>query len=181
MNKVKAVNSVTLKKWLEEKEPHFAEELAASLSPETRQIYQSLLAVQWLTTDAEKEILQNGARLLFPGDPEAMERLGHFLAHQTMTGIYRLFLTIPSIHFVLRRVASMWSTFYQSGVASLKEVSPRRICLVVKDFAEMEPYQQKMTTGYIQAITELTGIKKAQVSFNGQDPQAWEWQITWEE
>jgi|SRR5690554_1928453 hypothetical protein len=179
-NMVKAANSLTLKKWLEENKPDLVKELEDSLSPEARKVYQSVLAVQWLPADVEKEILRAGARLLFPGDPNALERLGHLLAHQTMTGMYRFFLSTPTLEFVLRRVPNLWSAFFQSGMASLKEVSQGHMHLVVTDFAEMEPYQHQITTGYIRAIAELLGAKNVQVNFNSENPEAWEWEITCE-
>jgi len=179
MNKVKATNTLTLKKLLGSKHPELEAKLKAELSPACLNIYAYSTVSTWITDVEEQEILAIGARLLFPHLPTAMVQLGRMLALETMSGIYRVFFRIPSVSFVMKRTANMWRMFNAAGNARTDDLGPGRAVMTVTDAMDFEPYQCDLVTGYIQAVLELAGAKGINVTFDGSNPTAWRWEIAW--
>ncbi len=181
MNKVKATNTLTLKKILNKKHPDLEAKLRSELSPESLNIYQYSTVSTWITDLEERDILAIGAHLLFPGHPRAMVELGRVLALETMSGLYSVFLRIPSVSFVMKRTANMWRLFNAAGNAQTDDLGPGRAVMTVTDAVDFEPYQCDLVTGYIQAVLELTGSKGISVIFDGANPAAWRWEIAWQQ
>jgi hypothetical protein len=179
MNKVKATNTLTLKKILGKQHPDMEAKLRADLSPEQLNIYEYSTVSTWITDLEEKGILEIGARLLFPNHTKAMVQLGRALALETMSGLYSVFLRIPSVSFVMQRTANMWRLFNAAGNARTEDLGPGRAAMTVTEAPDFQLYQCDLVTGYIQAVLELTGTKNISVVFLGHNPAAWRWEIAW--
>lgn len=179
MNKVKATNSLTLKKILAKQHPDLEKKLHTGLSTEVQSIYDYATVSTWITDAQEKEILERGAGLLFPDHSQAMVDLGRQLALETMGGLYRVFLRIPSVSFIIKRTANLWRLFNASGNAQAEESGPGVAAIIITEATHLQKYQCDLVTGYIRAVLELTQAKNVSVIFAGGNPEAWRWDITW--
>jgi hypothetical protein len=177
---IKGVNIIALKKLVKERGELFETTYLDKLSPKGRELYDSVIATTWVKSEDETELMVTGAKQLFPGDPKPMVQLGRALANQNMTGIYKIFLKIPTIPFIIKRVANIWSSFYQEGKAEVISVQDHSLTMQVTELPDIEDYQTDITCGYILELLDITGSKNASVNYDGSDPKAFKWHISWQ-
>ncbi len=176
---IKATNLLALKKLLQKNDETSEQTVLSKLSPKGADTYNSVIATSWIPSDDEKEIMAEGAKHLFPDDPDRMILLGRALAESTMTGIYRIFIKIPTISFIIKRVASIWNTFYKKGKARVIDVQSNSLTMQVTELLDIEDYQTEITCGYIHELLELTGAKNVSVKFDGTDRNDLKWYVSW--
>lgn len=181
MNHLKATDIVALRKIVRARGAEMEKVLLDSLSPEAKAGYENALATSWVSQAVEKEIMEACTRQLFPKEIAGLRQLGKLLAQHNLTGIYKVFLRIPTIEFVIKRVADLWKMFFQKGSAKAEIVAPRQGVLAVYDYPELMPYQREVIAGYIHGVLELAGARQVQVSLLPSDAaSAWKWEVTWE-
>jgi len=113
MAKVKASDIIMVKKMLQD--AGLDQQVLPTLSAETFKALQAAGATSWVEMSQEAEVLQAAAAALYAQDPRALERLGREVAKQQFTGIYKVFLMIPSVDFIVKRISTMWKTIYTAG------------------------------------------------------------------
>ena len=176
---VKATNLLALKKLIKMKGETGEQEFLNRLSPKGIGLYNRAIATDWISSDDSREIFIEGAKQLFPNDPKRMIRVGRTIAKQNMTGVYRIFLKIPTISFILKRVASLWRTFYKKGNPMVKGLKDKSLILQVDDFPDMEDFHVDLTSGYILQLLEMTGAKNVSVKYDGKNPNSIKWNVSW--
>jgi hypothetical protein len=180
MNTLKATDIVTLRKILREKGADPERVVVERLSPEAKTAYENVLATSWISQAVEKEIMESCLRELFPGEPQGFRLLGKLLAQHNLTGVYKVFLRIPTIEFIMKRVGDLWRMFFQIGSAKVEITAPHHGLLTVSGYPDFMPYQRELVAGYIQGIMGLAGAHQVQTTQLSFDPSAWKWEITWE-
>ncbi len=155
--------------------------LEASLSPEALKAYRSLMPVTRIPLEIEAEILSAGAAAFFPGDPRGLFRLVKQLAQDSITGVYKVFIRIPTVAFAIKRIPLIWRTYYDRGQARTEEISPKSGDIIVTDFPDLpRATRESIITGYIAGGLELLRARNIHVKFDGQNPGAWRWHVSWE-
>ncbi len=86
---------------------------------------------------------------------------------------------IPTIPFIIRRVASIWNSFYQEGKASVTDAAENSLTMQVAELSEIEDYQTEITCGYILELLDMTSAKNASVKYDGSDPGIFKWHVSW--
>lgn len=178
MAKVKASDMLIVKKLLQE--ARVEPKLLAACPADVLRTYQTAGATSWIELAHEAHCLEIAARVLYGGDPEGLRRLGREVARHQFRGIYKVFLAIPSVEFIVKRVSSVWRTQYDEGEARVEDLSHRSAVLVAAGLPDMTPVQREYVCGYLQGILELTGAQQVRVSKQELDPQAWRWSLSWE-
>ncbi len=177
----KAGSLISMKKMLQagkqEEEKHFL----ASLTPAENNIYKTALSVSWVSIRAAAQLLEKGAEALFPGDPGGMERIGHAEALDELQGIYKIFLKITTVPYLMNQSAKLWRSYYKKGQARTEGNPEEKAgAFIVEDFPKLPEIMQRLVSGYLAGALELTGARNVQVTLDPSDSQVWRWNIKWE-
>jgi len=176
---IKPSNLIKLKEIVRGRGDAFEREFLDKLPAEVVQLYKFPALKPWIPSSLEVHIMQRAAELFFPDSAHRMRDLAHMLAQMTMTGIYRVFLAIPTPTFVIKRVAQIWRLFYQHGHARIIDTHDGGATLEVVELPDLEDYQKEFIAGYVAATLELANAGDVRVTFDGSNPAAWRWVITW--
>ncbi len=208
MLQVKTAAIVTIRKLLKERGAKAERRVCERLAPETREIFERIHTVAWITNEQDAEILTAAAQVLFPDQPGAIQELGRAVVKIQFTGPFKSTLVVPTmtyvfrrlfqemrakqeesqdrlqgfspITFILERVPNLWRLFYDEGMAKVQDISPNHATLVVEDLSGMHPISRDYATGFIIGLLELAGAKNPRVEHRDQNPRAWRWEMHWE-
>ena len=178
--KYKGSTLKTIKNLLKEKGPETEKRFLDRLRPETRRTFELALPNSWITIEEGAEIMDAAATMLFGGGSRALRMVARLNARQNLGGIYKVFLRIPSIEFVLKRLSNIWHTFFDTGEARVENFTGKQATLVVEKFPEYPEILRESVCGFIEQLLEMTGAKQVGVTRETSDPQAWRWRITWQ-
>jgi len=156
------------------------DELVAALAPEHQQLFKRGMASDWTPVERHAEFISAVAEALYPNQALSVESLGRELARHSFSGVYRLFLRIPSVHFIIGKAASVWATYYDTGVARVENVAPGQGDFVVREFSDLPQALRRTTTGHVQMLLEMAGARKPHVRLQDEDPTAWRWCASWQ-
>ena len=178
-HKVKASDLVGLRKHVAAKRGTTLDRVRETLTPELRDILDMSLASSWVP-DAELCAIYDGfCQVLLPGVAAPRVQLGRQMALMSYTGIYRVFLAVPSAAFVIRKAANVWASYHSTGTASMEDVGDERATLVVRGAACISPCMIDIIAGHILALAELTRAKDPVVVSDASDPSALRWSVRW--
>jgi hypothetical protein len=179
MANVKATDIVIIREMLKGKENEL-NIMTSSLKPESLKIFQTTLSLSWIPIEVEAEILQIASRLFSPNDLRPIFKLGLTVAGKQFTGIYKFFLRIPSISFIIKNASSTYNTLIDSGTVRVDDITPKSATIVVSDLPELSAVQREYICGVFTCIVGLTGVKNVKVDKAENNPSEWKWKITWE-
>ena len=180
MSNVKASDIVIIRDMLKEAGENQMNALAADLRPEVFQTFKSALSVNWVPIEVEADIIQAAAKLLFPNDQRPVFKLGHAVSGKQFTGLYRFFLRIPSVSFIVKNISATFNTMNDKGSCRVDGLTSKGGTFVIADLPEMSPVQREYICGVITCVLELTGVKNIKVDKIDSTPNEWKWKISWE-
>lgn len=179
MGKIKGTDIVGLKKLFKKKDPPLEEEFLSQLSDSDRQIYKSIVATTWTPVETQARFYLAAGETLYPGRSNAVILLHHELAEQAYSGIYSIFLRIPSLKYVIKRVATLWTSYYDQGIAEVKNITDSSLDFFVGGFPDLPKALRDATTGHISVILQKVGLSNVHVYHIDAVPNKWHWQVTW--
>ena len=179
MPKIKGSDVVALKKLFSKSGGDVESKFLSTLSEDDAKAYKTIVATTWTEVEVQARLYEAAGKTLFPGDPNAVVKLHQKLAEQSYSGIYSAFLAIPKASFVFKRAASVWTTYYDKGVASIENITDSSMDFVVRGFPELPKALRDATTGHISVLLGKTGLKNLQVRHASTNPQQWVWNTTW--
>jgi len=180
MANVKASDIVIIRNMLKEKGDDEINALASVLKPEIFKILKTTLSVNWIPIEIEAEILQEASKLFFPNDPRPLFKLGYAVAGKQFTGIYKFFLRIPSVGFIIKNASATWNTMNDKGTVRVDGLTSNGGMLVLSDLPELTAVQREYICGVLSYIVGLTGVKNVKVAKVENNPNEWKWKISWE-
>lgn len=101
------------------------------------------------------------------------------VAGKQFTGIYKLFLRIPSVSFIVKNVSSTYNTLMDSGKARIDDLTSNGATFAISGLSELTSIQREYISGVITCILELAGAKNLNVVKVENNPQEWKWKISW--
>ncbi len=184
MNQVKGTGLLIIKKLIHDRGPTTEKKFLDSLSAQDRAAWDTnkILAISWnpLPLKPEGSGLYEAALVLFPGEPNhALRELGRLMAKEGLPRFYQIFIRIPTVQFVWKRVAVLWRSFYDTGDASMEDPGPNRATFVLRNYPEYPPYMREYLSGYFHGMADLLGLKGMAVHRDESDPRAWKWRLQW--
>jgi hypothetical protein len=180
MANVKATDIVIIRDMLKDKGDEYINTLASVLKPETFNILKTALSINWVPYETEAEILQEVSKLFFPNDPRPLFKLGYTVAGKQFTGVYKFFLRIPSVGFIIKNISSTYKTMNDKGSARVDGLTSNSGTFVISDLPEQTAVQREYICGVISCVLELTGAKNIKVVKVENNPNEWKWNISWE-
>jgi len=180
MANVKATDIVIIREMVKTKGEDYINAMASSLKPEIYKTFQTAYAINWVPLEVEAEILQAAARLFFPKDPRPLFKLGYTVSGKQFTGIYKFFLRIPSVSFIIKNATATWNTMNDKGTVRVDSITSNGGLLVLSDLPELSAIQREYICGVLSCIIGLTGVKNVKVDKVESNPNEWKWKISWD-
>jgi hypothetical protein len=179
MGNVKATDIVIIREMFKERGDKDINALAAVLKPETLKTLKSVLAIAWVPLEVEAEILQAASKVFFPNDPRPLYQLGYKVSGKNFTGIYKFFLRIPSVSFIIKNITSTYNTLLDKGAARIDGWTSNGCTFVISGLPEFSTAHREYTCGMITCVLELAGCKNVKVEKEHNNPNDWKWMISW--
>lgn len=180
MANVKANDIVIIREMLKGKGNDYVHTMNSSLTPDVSKTFQTALSLNWIPLEVEAEIIQTASRLLFPSDPRPIFKLGYAVAEKQFTGIYKFFLRIPSVGFVIKNASATFNTLMDKGTIRVDEVTSNSRIIVISDLPELTAVQREYIPGVISCILELAGARNVKMVQMESTPNEWKWKISWD-
>jgi len=125
-----------------------------------------ILIANWYPLDAVILPTKKIAELFYNNDyQKAAFEVGYFSAIESLQGIYKIFVKIASIDFVIKRTTSIFSTFYDKGILEVFDSTPEKVILKSTGFKKDELEIFDRITGWIKGIFDTISTKNFQVSY----------------
>lgn len=141
----------------------------------------TILPTETISVSALNRLTEEAAKI--KGEPldQFARRAGRQAASDAVRGIYRFFALVLTPAALLSKASQMWSAIYNRGQLSVSEQTEHGATIRLLDFPS-EPAGCARTTGWIERMAEMTGVKDLRV----QQTQCYakgashcEWSLTW--
>lgn len=152
------------------------------LTTERAKVFTNLIPLH-MVPDAEADYyFQLAAEIMYPNDPKGLAKLGIEQARTDLTGIYKFFMAIASVDFVINKTATLWKTYHTRGLARVVKnpSDKKKIQFIVENFPDLSASVREVISGYIQGVTEQLSVKNVKIQHDAGNSQAWSWMISWE-
>lgn len=141
------------------------QQVLAALSPELRQVTeQGFLSVKWYPFVYFVELAGTIDRVLGNGDGTMLVDMGHFAAHAVFRGIYRFFVRLGSVEFVIKRAANVWRQFYTVGSLATERDGKNSVIITLHDFPEPNEELLRSLQGWFSGTAEVSGEKNVETT-----------------
>ncbi len=165
---VKGTALKSTKEFVRDSFPDRYEEWIDSLPEKSKEIYTSLLFVSnWYPM--EEGILvptQKIGELFYDGDlAKGAFEAGRDSALRALKGIYKIFVRIASIDFILRRVSEIFKTYYSEGVFDILERTENRVVFWISGFNKGEELIFDRIAGWVEGAYRIISNKNFKVSY----------------
>ena len=178
MAHVKASDLVILRRLLEEHGDAKARVLSA-LDGESARLLQTTSATAWVPLATEAAVFQASASALYPGDDRGLVRLGREVARRQFTGMYKVFLNVATVAFIVKRAGTIFRTFYDAGDSRIEDFHDEAGTLVVTGLPDLHEAQRAYIEGFLTGLVELAGAKDVAVRRGPDAAGEWRWRVTW--
>jgi hypothetical protein len=179
MPRVKGTDVASLRSLIHEKGPEAERGLLERLPAALRNVYLETSPLTWNPVEVQAELYEVAASFLFPDQPEPIVAMHKLLARMSYSGVYRVFVRIPTVDFIAKRAASVWHSYYDSGEATIENATGRSLDFVVRQFPDLPLAMREATTGHLAVLLEMTRAKTPAIVPPPHRPEAWVWHITW--
>ncbi len=180
MAKQKGTNIVTLRKLFQEKGETWEQPFLSKLTPELERIYKTAFATTMTPVEKQTQLYVAAAETLFPRDADPLYQLGLELANRSYTGIYRLFLKIPTPSYVISKAAAIWGTYYDQGSGALENIKKNGVDFILKDIPELPLPALHYIAGHAVQLLQMAGAKNVTVEIDSSQSNCWRWKLAWQ-
>jgi hypothetical protein len=177
MLKTKGTDIVIIRKVLKTEKK--ADLFIRKLSPELREVYNRIITSTWYSVEHATKLFDAAAEVFFPDEPDQFQSLGKMMAHETFSGVYRIFLKIPTLHFILQRVSNVWKMYFNCGKARVEKKGKCKLLFIVEQFPEMPRNMRKICEGYFAEVLDIVGIQGYKIVHYEDNAKQWRWSIEW--
>lgn len=180
MARIKGTRYMLMRSLIQERGPEFARRYRERLAPVERERLDASMPVSWVDLKDipdQGNLIDTAADMFFPGRADGVQQVAGMLAKAGLGGIYKIFMAIPSVEYVIRRVAKLWHTYNDTGEASVEEFTGTSGVIVVRNFPDMPLLQRQYLEGFIRGVLEMTRAKSIEIRRDEADPQAWKWHV----
>jgi hypothetical protein len=153
----------------------------AALKPAEVKLFQTALPVTRLELAPVAHFYQAATDVLYPGASDGLWQIGHAMAKDNLSGIYKFLIMFATVPYLVKQVASIWNTYYDTGKTHAELAKDQKASTVcVDDFPALPAELRTLTTGFIHGTVEFTNVKGIQVTLDESNPNSWKWLVKWE-
>jgi hypothetical protein len=180
MPKVKGTDIVSLRKLFENRGEALEKQFLSHLSESLETIYIIATVHSWLPVEIVGILYQKASLILYSEDENPLRRLGQEMSKHSYSTIYKLFLRIPTVPFLMNVGARIWRTYYDKGGFRIEKKGPKELMIAVLDFSEWPEPMRIAAEGHYITLLEYTGVKNIRIVETNSHPECWTWRVTWE-
>lgn len=104
--------------------------------------------------------------LFYDGDENtAAFEVGNFSAKYALKGVYKIFVKVASVDFVLKRTTNIFSTYYSEGKFEIIYRTPNRVEFLSTGFERRDELIFERISGWVKGIFEVISKKPFKVSY----------------
>ncbi|MFC1678199.1 hypothetical protein ACFLZ9_00500 [Patescibacteria group bacterium] len=156
-----------------------------SLPEESRKIYSSQILVgTWYPYRfANAEPLKKIVELFLDNDPVRAQEIGYYSADKNLTGLYKTFIKMGSVSFMMSKASYMLGTFFRPCQVETVDTDKNHITIRFKEFPEMDNIMENNMLGGMIRSLEVSGCKNVKMviasSITKGDPYS-EFKASWD-
>jgi hypothetical protein len=159
------------------------EYLSALSAPTRAAVAAGILKSSWYPFSMFLDASGTAERLFGTGDYSIVRKMAAHSARVNMPTVYKVFLRLGSPQFMMKQVAQIWRSQYDSGIAT-STPGKESGAVEVREFGQPDPLHCNGITGFMEECLRIVGMKSATVVHpkcrcNGDDLCRWE--ATWRE
>lgn len=181
MGETKGISLVSVRKEITNQGQDTLHRFIEALPEDLKTVFTGTFANEWIPLEKLSRTVDMAAKTLYPGDGQGLQRVGRIIALDHLRGVYKIFLRVVSVSFLMEQSAKLWRTYHSSGNARADNTNPgKQLQFIVSDYPDMPAAFRKSMCGYIAASVELTNAKNILVRHDDSSPLVWRWHVTWE-
>jgi hypothetical protein len=151
-------------------EPAFKQALV-SLTPELQLVQKKAMPISWVPMAQVADIIEKSAPLIYPGEKNGIYKLGMGEAADNLKGVYKIFMRVVSVAFVIEQASKLWATYHNEGQARAATLGGEKQGeFWVENYALLPPSFVEFMCGYIAGAVEMTGAKQVRVAHEAPKP-----------
>lgn len=144
--------------------PSTFERLAAALPPQTRAVVDKPpMAMSWIPQEHFDALLTATWDLAVAKNEEAMVDLSRRQMVHDMSTIYKVLMHLASVDAVLKKSATIYSTYSQNGRMVSRSLEPKHAEIAMEDVESGTPAYFAYLRGAIIGVLEAAGTKSFKV------------------
>jgi hypothetical protein len=159
--------------------PEAEASLLVQLTAEEQKQYQQVVATDWIPIEFITRLFEAAAPVVYPGKQQGLRLIGRDLAIDNLRGVYRYVARILTVPFLLEQGATFWRTYHRHGTGHVERLEPKHVQFVVEGYPRLPERFRECMCGWIIGAVEVCGGKSAIVKQEGDDPEAWRWDVRW--
>jgi hypothetical protein len=101
--------------------------------------------------------------LFYLGDNRGAWKMGRHAAEWGLRGVYKIFVRIGTVSFLVKKAGKLFNTFYEPANAYVPEQDKGYAILRIADFPEKTGLVEMRTGGWIERAIEISGCDNASV------------------
>ena len=157
-----------------------------SLKPDVEKVFNVNLSIsKWYPL---KEYLiepsQNYCKLFYDGDLAGAWELGKFSAAYSLNGMYKIFVELSSIKFIISRAAKILPSYYKPSSLELTDIKKNSCIVKITEFPEIDKIIEYRIGGWIEYALEMHGSTDVKIDIvnkmSENDPFT-EYNISWKD
>lgn len=179
MAKIKGLTIVNIRRHFQKLPETRESAFLQSLPGELKVLYNSAGIKSWTSLEKQNELYKYVAAFLFPDtapDNQLVE-LGKIVAAYNFSGIYSIFLRIPTFDYAINRWVNIWHLHHDSGIPDYAKHADGIIDLYIRQCPELPRETRLLIKGTIIKVIELMGYKQNRVTHIEDDINNWTWVI----
>lgn len=101
--------------------------------------------------------------LFYEGDHRGAWENGRFSAEKSLKGIYKVFIKIGSVHFLIKKASTILPTYYENSRIEMKEVGDHSTVMHITRFDEPDVLIDNRICGWIERAMEISGCRTTDI------------------
>jgi hypothetical protein len=142
------------------------QQILNELSEEDRQILsRTILPSLWYPLKVFNNFLKAEVKIIYKGDSSRLQKGSEEIVNNQLKGIYKFFVKLGSPEFVVGRIGSINSSYF-NGIELEKEISKGRFVGKYRGFEADQEFFEDIIIGFYKKALEISGAKNIQARFD---------------
>jgi hypothetical protein len=141
-----------------------------NLPENSKRIFENpIMSTGWYDlNDGHIEAIKTLGKVYFNGDFfKAAYEMGKFGGKKALTGIYSVFIKIPSLEFIVKRVSSIAATYYTNHIEIMvTEMNEKRLNISVKGFYVGQELMMPNISGWLDNLMSIISKKSYSIEYS---------------
>ncbi len=167
--KVKGIAVKSIEEYIKDNFPDGYDEWIEAMPEASKMIHRDLIYASKLysVVDAVLKPTETAAILFNKGDTDKMAYdMGKYSGMKALKSIYKIFVKITSLDFVLKRITSMYSTYYDSGAVKLTHRDDKTAKFLILGLNEEEKLNLVRVAGWADALFSVISKAPTKVTYS---------------